>query len=643
MKGGCTERRRKRTLVFLAFFTLVPLPGDSATRPAVRKITPHGSVVQGPVNGVLVERGGKLLAIYGDPRENPPKVERVLFTHHRRDVVWAGRTLVERGAQAIVPAQEKQFFTDVTQFWDRFRIGRFHDYAQQTSKVLTQPIKEVKTVRGGDRIDWQGLGVEVLDTPGYTRGAVSYLVELDGKRIACVGDLIYGDGRILDLYSLQDAIPEAKEDAYHGYAARAADVIASLRKVAGWKPDLLIAARGPLIDNPREAIESLIGRLQAVFASHFAIDALRWYRGDQSLRLQASRVLGDASVNWMPLAETVQQRLPDWIVPISNSRLIVSASGAAFLVDCGSRRIMQEVRRLRQEGRFKALDGIYITHYHDDHTDQVQALAEEFRCPVFACPEMRDILEHPDAYRMPAQTSNPIRSVVPAEEGSKRRWNEFEFTYFYFPGQTLYHGGLLVKKDGGETIFFIGDSFTPSGIDDYCLLNRNFVSPEKGFLDCLKVLKTMSPGCLLINQHVLPAFRFSARQIDLMTENFARRAEAFRALFPWDAANYGLDEQWARFYPYGIEGKAGQRLELKLAILNHSPVRREYRITPRVPAGWRVPRRQLTISIPPREERFVPVAITPPPEQRGLTVVTADIAFGSWELREWAEAMVVVK
>ena len=56
----------------------------------------------------------------------------------------------------------------------------------------------------------------MLDTAGYTRGAVSYLVEIDGKRIACVGDLIYGRGQILDLFSLQDAIPEVKEDGYHG-------------------------------------------------------------------------------------------------------------------------------------------------------------------------------------------------------------------------------------------------------------------------------------------------------------------------------------------------------------------------------------------------------------------------------------------
>jgi len=55
------------------------------------------------------------------------------------------------------------------------------------------------------------------------------------------------------------------------------------------------------------------------------------------------------------------------------------------------------------------------------------------------------------------------------------RWHEFQFTFFDFPGQTLYHDGLLVQHDGADRPLFAGDSFTPSGIDDYCLQNRDFV------------------------------------------------------------------------------------------------------------------------------------------------------------------------
>ena len=67
--------------------------------------------------------------------------------------------------------------------------------------------------------------------------------------------------------------------------------------------------------------------------------------------------------------------------------------------------------------------------------------------------------------------------------GTRWCWKESELTVHYFPGQTLYHQALLVRKDGGKSVCFIGDSFTPSGIDDYCLQNRNLLRADAGFLN----------------------------------------------------------------------------------------------------------------------------------------------------------------
>jgi glyoxylase-like metal-dependent hydrolase (beta-lactamase superfamily II) len=607
----------------------------------VQELAPGVAVVNGPVNGVLIQRRGETLAIYGDPRPNPPAAREVLFTHDRRDVAWAGRSLVERGGEAVVPEAERTLFSNPEEFWSRYRTARYHDYANQSSRILTESIRVARTVRDGDVIDWHGLTIHVMGTPGYTRGEVSYLFEAGGKRIACVGDLIYGDGQLLDLYSLQDAVPQAQEDGYHGYAARAGDIVQSLHKVARWNPDVLVPARGSVIRNPRGAIDMLIRRLQAVFASHFAIDALRWYRGDEKIRIMAGRVLNPAPVYWMPMAEVVQQKLPEWIIPITNSRLIVSRTGAAFLVDCGNRQVVQKVEEMKRDGKIQRLDGIYITHYHDDHTDMAQAMADEFHCPVYFCREMRDILEHPGAYHMPCLTPNTIHSGRPMEDGATERWNEFEFTYTYFPGQTLYHGGLTVKKDKGETVLFAGDSFTPTGMDDYCLLNRNFLAPEEGFLNCLRAMRRMTGDYLVINEHVPPAFRFSPQQLDFMIQNFERRRDLMAALFPWDDPNYGLDEEWARFYPYGSEVPAGGRLELTFIVRNHSASRQEFRITPHVPAGWKTAGGLQHLSVGPRQEQSVSVPLTA--GAPGLKIVTADIAFGRWDLRQWAEAMVEVK
>jgi glyoxylase-like metal-dependent hydrolase (beta-lactamase superfamily II) len=634
------------TVALTVVLSFPPLRGAEKAEPttvnSIERITPNLTVARGPVNGVIITQNGKAIAIYGYAGANPPDVEEVFFTHHRRDVAWAGRTLMQRGARAVIPAGEADLFLHVEQYWSHHWTARFNDYKQQSSRVLATSLPEAVTVRGGETRTWEGIAFEVMDTPGYTRGAVSYIFELDRRRIACVGDLIYGDGQIVDLFSLQDAIAETSEDGYHGYAARAADVIASLRNIAARDPDILIPARGPIITAPRQAIDKLIGRLQALFASHFAIDALRWYRGDDKIARQAARVLGERPVARMAMAETMQPP-PKWIASVMNTRVIISDTGAAFMIDCGGPRQLETVKTLRQEGRFKTVEGIYITHYHNDHTAHAQKAAEEFNCPVHACAEMQDILQNPGAYRMPALTPNAIRKVEAMADGETRRWHEYEMTYTYFPGQTIYHGGLLVKRDNGETIFFIGDSFSPTGIDDYCLLNRNFFEPEKGFAHCLEILRKMPPDALLINQHIPPAFRFSPAQVDEVAENWRKRQDVLRELFPYDDVNFGVDEQWARFYPYGSEVRAGQEIELKVIVLNHSPAQRVFRVTPRLPASWTSSSKAVELPLAPHQQGAVSIHVAPPANWRGFATITADVSFGSWDFRELAEAVLLVK
>ena len=631
-----------RPVVIIFCLGILPMLGSPP--PRVRVLAPGVELVQGPVNGLLITRNGKTLAVYGDPGLRQHAAGMVLFTHHRRDVVWAGRPLVEAGAMAIVPAAEAEYFSGTDEVWRNFAKQRYHDYASQTSKFPVRPLTVSRTVRGGDMIAWQDLSIEVLDTPGYTRGAVSYLLEIAGKRIACIGDLMYGEGQLLDIYSLQEAVPELKIRGYHGWAARTAAMLESLAKVAAWKPDILVPARRPAISEPQRAISTLTARLRGVYANHAAADAYRWYIGDDKFGAATARVLGTAPATWIPRAEIAGQQPPEWIRVIGNSRLIVSASGGALLVDAGFRRIREELRKLRAAGVFRTLEGIHITHYHDDHTDEAQAAAEEFDCPVFASSQQKEILEQPARFRMPCLTTNAIRRLSVMPEAKPERWHEFRITGRYFPGQTLYHDSLLVEKDGGETVFFTGDSFTPTGLDDYCLLNRNLLHEGEGlgYFYCLRVLGQLPPGSQLINQHVIPTFRFSPAQIDALRRNLEERAKLLRDLLPWDDPSYGLDEQWARLDPYSSETRAGREMELRAVIFNHSPAKRAYRVTLHAPPSWGVRLPAVTVEVGPRREGAATIRLRVPSNARGLQLLTADIAFGAWDLREWAEALINV-
>ena len=627
----------------IALLLILSLAGQSYSDVAIQ-LSNHVSLIPGPINGVSIEKDNARLVVYGDPTGKIDEAEMVLFTHSRRDVVWAGRQLVENGAIAVVPDSDVEKFSNVERFWNDFTNRRFHDYAQQGTKIQTKSLKIGRTVEVGENFSWKGIPIEVIDTPGYTRQALSYFIEIDGLKYAFVGDIIYGNGKLFDLYSLQDAVSEAKIGGYHGWAGRMGELITSLRKVAAQRSDILIPARGPVIRKPTEAIDLLIQRLQTVYENYLSISAGRWYF-KSNYGVLARRVLGpNPKVNWMPWAEVIKDKPPEWIIPIGNSRLIISKDRSGFLIDCGSRRILDKVIELREADKLTGLKGLFITHYHDDHTNDVSACLAEFNCPVYATGPLVDILKYPERYRLPCLTPNPIPNINIMLEAHKMRWKEFTFTFHYFPGQTIYHDALLVEKDNAEKIFFIGDSFTPSGIDDYCLLNRNFLHESMGYFYCLRLLRKIPPETLLINQHVVEPFSFTARQLDPMIGTLAKRKMLLAELFPWDNPNYGIDERWIRFYPYGRKAKPGQTVQISMKAFNHSNVSRTFTAVLNLPVGFDAKPTTVSVTVPPRTEQqidfdlLVGRSIDP-----GTYVLTADVEWERWNLRRWTEAIIEIK
>ncbi len=632
--------------VSLIVGVLVTITGLTVVGPTAANETLSASVSLSPgaINGICIERDGHRLVVYGDPQESWKTADLVLFTHGRRDVVWAGRALAEAGARSVAPAREVDQFAKVEDFWTSFWDKRFHDYAQQSTRILTAPLQVDQTVQDGTELPWQDLKVQVLDTPGYTRGAVSYFVAVDGRKYGFVGDLIYGDGHLLDLYSLQDAVAPAKIGGYHGYAGRIGDLIASLRKVAAQKADILVPARGPVIREPAAAIDRLIGRLQAVYENYLSINAGHWYFKERYDILAKRALDGADRVRWMPYARTVEKQPPDWIVPIQNSRLILSRDRSGFLIDCGSRAIIDQIRKFREQGKLTSLDGLFITHYHDDHTDKVSELVQEYHCPVYTTPIQEDVLRRPGAYRLPCLTVNPIEPLQVVPDGHRQTWKEFTLTFYDFPGQTIYHDAVLVERDTGAKVFFIGDSFTPSGMDDYCLQNRNFLRDGTGYSYCLDLLTSKIPSeALLINEHVVEPFRFDADQLQHLKKTFAQRKELLRSLFPWDDPDYGIDEQWARIHPYAQEVPAERWTPLAVKLLNHSSAPHTIAVTMNVPAGFEVEPPKTSVTIPPGREgeaQFRLRVVDRP--ARPIQVVTADIQVGPWDLRQWCEGLIKV-
>lgn len=592
-------------------------------------LPPQIRFAEGSVNSVAI---GSNAAVYSAPSQKA-EIKQLLTTHARRDAVGT----IPPGARLIVPAAERGLFEHPQGFWELFETARFHDYAQKNTKVPVHGSNSIQAVADNDEVPIEGAIVRAIATPGYTPGAVSYVIETGGKRIICTGDLIYGDGKIIDLYSLQDAVPEAKARGYHGYAARANTLIASLRKVADLRPDILLPAHGPMITDPQSSIKRLIERLQSFLQSHYETDALRWYWGDENHRLRSRAV--ERPLNILPMSE--QSKLPPDILAIGNSRLIVSKTGAAFLVDAGFSKTLPELQRMRSDGKIRSVDGIWITHYHDDHTEYINDVVTQFNSPVYFTAAMAEVMANPAAFHLPCLTMKPVSSYRAKADGETLRWNEWQFTFWNFPGQTLYHGGLLAKRDDGQAYLFVGDSFTPSGMDDYCMQNRDFLRKGEGYDFCLRRIAGLPEKTWLLNQHVEPMFRYTPAQLQRMLDELGKRSAVLQEMSPWPDINYMVDESWSRIYPYGSEVKQGQLVTLTARITNHTSTNMTYRIKWNLPEGWKLVKSATAATIGSRKDGQI--AGTFRAASPGLYVITADVAFGSWKLREWTEALVRVE
>jgi hypothetical protein len=253
---------------------------------------------------------------------------------------------------------------------------------------------------------------------------------------------------------------------------------------------------------------------------------------------------------------------------------------------------------------------------------------------VFFNERIKDIVENPARYRMPCLTTNPITGDARGE-AEQWKWREFQLASYFFPGQTLYHGGLSVERESGDKLFFVGDSFTPSGTDDYCLQNRNLVHGDEGYAYCLNLLEKLGGTLWLINQHVLPMFRYDAGQMGRMKAELAKRERLLAELTPLPDANYAVDESWARIYPYSVKGR---QVAVELRVDNHAAGAQEFRVKWNVPAGWELVSGQERAMVAAKTGGVFK-AVLRAVKAEEVSVLTVDVSFAGFALRRWTEAI----
>jgi len=609
-------------------------PGAST----VVDLSEHLAVYCGPINVGIVRNGAKALLIdCGDGRvlsvlreRGITAVEQILFTHHHRDQACGAQAFVERGARLLAPAKERDYFDKVAAYWTN-PASRWHLYNQHPHHLMLAEQVPVDGVTGdGQAIRWGDAEIQVLATPGHTDGSVSYVVCVDGKRVAFCGDAIYDSGQLWELYSLQKGTMTSD---YHGFLGARPQLVKSLARVKEASPDRLVPSHGRIMADPSRAIDALVRRLDACYDKYVAISALRHY---------FPKMFTEYAGRKDHMAMRPGKPVPACLRHFGTTWVLVSKDKAAFVMDCGSPQVVKRLKQLRDQGEIGGVEGLWVTHYHDDHVDAIPEFQKIFDCPCTTDRFVADVIADPLAWRLPCISPSKARVDRPTKDGDSWQWHEFRLTAYHLPGQTLYHSGLFVES-GELRMFFVGDSFTMGGIDDYCAHNRNWLGLGVGFDRCTALIEKLRPTHIF-NCHVDLAFDFTPEQCRFMRANLAEREKLYGELFPWDHANYGMDEPWVRCFPYEQKAEAGKKLTLDVVVTNHSAVRRTLTCRAVLPRSWRGGATPWTSAeaAPKCDAQARLTLPVPANASPGRYVIPIDIQYADRDLPQFTEAIVAL-
>jgi glyoxylase-like metal-dependent hydrolase (beta-lactamase superfamily II) len=615
----------------LATQNVQSLPHRMRILSPITPVTPGVSCVRDTCNVYVLRRDREAIAIdFGSglvlDRLGELGVDRitdVLVTHHHRDQVQGLERAVEAGVRIWVPPIERELIENVERLWSRRQLENDYDLREDRFSLLrsvpvTGSVAEYRSRRYGP------IEVYTLPTPGHTPGSVTYLADLDGKRLAFSGDLVYGDGKVWSLAATQWS--------YSGIEGQASAVI-SCRVLAEREPDRLLPSHGEPIGDPHVALAAVADRLQELL----------------NMRREAPWDLENMRQSpWAPITPHLLRNRASF----ANSYALLSESGAALLIDAGydvttglvpsteraaRRSLLWPVDALRRDHGVERIEVAIPTHYHDDHVAGLELLRDVEGTEVWAPEHVAPVLEHPEAYDLPCLWFEPIRVDQPLPLGTPVVWQEYALTVHPLPGHTLYAAAIEFEVDG-KRVLATGDQQTDGErpILNYQYRNRFRLDD---YVRTAELYESIRPD-LVISGH-WPPQEVTPELLERLAADGARLAELHRELLP-EEVEFGPEGFGARIEPYRSRVPSGEQLELSVTVRN--PFDRPEVATVRlvVPPGWPEPEAQ-EVELAARAEAPVRFSIDTtgaPPAERAR--IAADLTVGEARFGQQADAVVEV-
>jgi glyoxylase-like metal-dependent hydrolase (beta-lactamase superfamily II) len=578
--------------------------------------------------GLLIDFGsGGILDVLDETGVR--EIVAVAHTHHHRDQCGGDDRAAAQGIPIWVPARERALFEATDAFW---RLRRTYDSYDASSVGFTRS-SSVPVARGlGDyeRIEWAGGTIEVVPSPGHTKGSITLHAAIDGLPVAFSGDLIAGHGTVPTLHDLQwqYGMPDAVGAALHSTIALARRAPATLLPSHGSPTDAPAAALDALVRNLRQ-LAGLLGEMRRNRV---------WTTWPSSVDQPLARILPHVWANTQSLA---------------NTYALVDEDGDALILDYGfpswdhfyadQRFVAHTLDDFRAEAGLRRVVAAIPSHYHDDHLAGVPWLQREHGAQAWIHGSFAEIVAEPARFDLPCLLADPIRVDRIIEDGDPIVHAGARLDAFHMPGHTEFAMGLGGTIDGVR-VAYTGDNLLAGSLSPLraaAPIYRNVMrldSIRTGVERLLafepEVLLTGHTGALQVSRRDLDEFVAWARELELVVARLAPVP---------GLENEALDPYVARFDPYRAGVAAGGTLSTRVIIRNHAPGPRPATVRLRLPAAWSTSPGEAAVVVPADASAEVEFVIHLPADAGpGRVVVTADVTLSGERRGELAETLLEV-
>jgi glyoxylase-like metal-dependent hydrolase (beta-lactamase superfamily II) len=294
-------------------------------------------------------------------------------------------------------------------------------------------------------------------TPGNSPGAVTYLLRRGSSTIAFSGDVMLDGAKMHTWF-------DTEWD--YGFAVGIRALRGSVGRLADFKPALLLPSHGATVTNPGRQLrryEAKLANLERLYLRGYDPEG-----GSVAYQDKVSKPTVVSNVFQISPHLFKFKRPNFW----GNFGLILAPSGRALVVDCGlldEQFLDAALDGMRQHFGLKAIDAVIVTHMHGDHLLEAPHLRVKWGAPIWALENMVDKMERPEwfDYAAPIQAygkkhpdgspMNGVRVNRAFKPGERFRWEGYEFTVDWMPGQTEFALCLNGMIDGRK-VAFTGDN-----------------------------------------------------------------------------------------------------------------------------------------------------------------------------------------